>query len=122
MDMAFLIDEQMPGAVFKAIVRHNRNSPYRVNILVVGGPGAPPKGTLDPDLLVWTEETGRILVSYDKHTLPGHFADHLAAGRHTPGIFLFKLRHLIADIVEFLTLAAHTSSPDEWVDRILYVE
>lgn len=122
MDIAFLIDEQMPGAVFKAIVRHNRSSPFRVNAVVVGGPGAPPKGTLDPELLVWTEDASRILVSYDKRTLPGHYAAHLAASRHTPGIFIFKLRHPVAFVIEFLSVVVHTSSPEEWVDRILYVE
>ena len=67
-------------------------------------------------------KNSRILVSYDKKTLPDHFAAHLTAGHHSPGVFFFKLRHSIPQIVEFLSIVANASDPDEWRDRLFYVD
>ncbi len=122
MPIQFLIDEDMPRAVYHAIIRHNQKTRDTIEALCVGQVTAPPKGTSDPDLLIWTEEEGRILVSYDKRTLPEHFAKHIAAGLHTPGIFIFKLHHSFPFIVEFLATIAHASTADEWLDRIFVVE
>ena len=68
------------------------------------------------------EQEGRILASYDMKTLPSHFAAHLEAGGHVPGIFLFKLRHSLPFIVEYLATVTHASAPEEWVDRIVIVD
>jgi hypothetical protein len=122
MPIQFLIDEDMPRAVYHAIVRHNQKTRDTIDAMYVGQLNAPPKGTQDPDLLIWAEETRRLLVSYDKRTLPKNFATHLVAGRHVPGIFLFKLHHSFPFIAEFLATVTHASSPDEWIDRIFVVE
>jgi len=53
--------------------RHNEFSSTPIDAVRVGDHGAPPLATLDPEILVWCEEAGRILVSLDKQSLPGHF-------------------------------------------------
>ncbi len=121
MGIQFLIDESMPGALPRTIARHNRRGVELIQAVKVGDAGAPPYGTLDPDLLVWIEVENRILASYDIRTLPAHFADHLAAGRHVPGIFIFKLWHSLPFIVEYLAAVSHASVAEEWVDRIVIV-
>ena len=53
--------------------------------------------------------------------MPDHVANHLAAGRHTWGVFLFpKGNYLSAGrIAEELVLVwAASQREDEWVDRI----
>jgi hypothetical protein len=122
MAIRFLIDENMPGALVRAVLRHNQRSAFVINALKVGDVDAPAFGTRDPDLLVWLETDGRILISYDKKTLPGHFANHLAANHHSPGIFLFKKRHALPFIVDYMATVAHASTPVEWVDRIVIAE
>jgi hypothetical protein len=37
----------------------------------------------------------------DEHTMPKHLANHLAAGRRSPGVFLVRTAPLV-EIVEFL--------------------
>jgi hypothetical protein len=122
MAIAFLVDENIPRAVSHAIIRHNRKGLYLIDAIQIGMVGAPGKGIADPDLLLWSEQHARILVSYDKKTLPDHFAAHLATGHHSPGVFFFKLRHSIPHIVEFLSIVAHASDPREWRDRLFYVD
>lgn len=60
-------------------------------VLGVGEEGAPTKGTDDPGLLAWCEEHGFILVTNDTRTMRAHFAAHLAAGRHSPGLLYINL-------------------------------
>jgi hypothetical protein len=80
-----------------------------------------PLGTSDAELLLWTEAEDRILVSFDKRTLPDHLADHLTAGHHCPGIFMVSPSHRPVETLEFLVLAAHASEPAEWRDWIKYL-
>ena len=87
----------------------------------VGDPADLPLGTRDLDLLLWAEQQSRILVSFDTNTLPLHFINHLAAGHHSPGLFLIRRRARIANVVEFLVLAAYASDEYEWIDRIEYI-
>ena len=122
MAIHYLIDENVPVALSRAILRHNQRGLFLIDALKVGDSTAPDLGTLDPALLIWLEEQGRLLVSYDKKSLSLHFADHLPAGRHTPGIFLFKRRHSLPFIVEYLATVTHASTPDEWVDRLVIVD
>src|SRR2546429_4475372 len=56
-------------------------------------PPAPPLGTPDPDNLLWAEQHGRIIVTEDRRTMPVHLADHLQAGRHSPGVFIRSEEH-----------------------------
>jgi hypothetical protein len=122
MAIQFLIDESMPGALSRAVTRHNQKGVFLIDAQKVGGAEAPAFGAPDGDLLMWMEQRGYILVSYDKKTLPTHFAAHLAAGGHVPGIFLFKLCHAIPFIVEYLATVTHASRPEEWRDRIVFVD
>ena len=122
MAIEFLVDENMPGAVCRAVVRHNRLGVDLVNAQQVGDMDAPPKGTRDPELLIWTERESRLFISYDKKTLPDHFAAHLATGHHSPGVLIFKPRHTFPFIAEFLALVTHASTPEEWIDLLYYVD
>jgi len=82
----FLLDEH----INRAIQRQLRRLDAQVQVLAVGDAGAPPSGIPDPDLLIWIEENGYILVTENRRTLPSHLADHYAAGRDVPGIFWLR--------------------------------
>ncbi len=47
-------------------------------------------GMSDPDVLGIAASQGRILVTHDFRTMPKHFAEFLAAGGSSPGVFLVK--------------------------------
>jgi len=115
--VAFLIDEDVPESVLDAL---NAAEPS-IEVRKIGvHANAPPKGTLDPDVLLFAEQERLALVTFDKRTMPGHVADHLAAGHHTYGVFLFPKGNALSAgrIAEELVLVWAASQQDEWVDRI----
>jgi hypothetical protein len=115
----FVLDENIPGTLWPAIIQHNQQGHDLIDAVLVGDPAALPSGSQDPDVLIWAEANGRILISFDKKTLPGHLAQHLAAGRHSPGIIILR-SPTIPDAVLDLATIAHASRPDEWFDMLRY--
>src|SRR5437868_13813413 len=77
MALRFFLDEQLRGPLWHAIQQHNAAGAYVLDVLRVGDPPAPPLGTADPDLILWGEANGRVLVTNDRRTMPGHLTDHL---------------------------------------------
>jgi hypothetical protein len=53
--------------------------------------------------------------------MPGHLQDHLAAGRHVPGILAIRRRAGMDEVVASLLLVAGASLPGEFRDRIEYI-
>jgi hypothetical protein len=92
-----------------------------IDILVVGQPLAPPKGTSDPDILTWIEKTGYILVTANRHTIPEHVRAHYAAGHHIPGVLFLRRGASLRQVIEQLYLLWVASDAKEYVDRLLYL-
>lgn len=113
----FLLDEH----VNRAIQRQLRRLEPQIEVLVVGDPEAPPKGILDPELLVWLEANGYILVSENRSTIPVHLAEHYAAGRHIPGILWIRPSASLGGITEELYLIWFASTAEEYQDRTLFI-
>jgi hypothetical protein len=116
----FLLDEHIPDAVLDALTAAEPS----IAVRKIGvHTNAPPKGTLDPDVLAFAEAEELAIVTFDKNTMPAHTTAHLAAGRHTWGIFLFANGNAMSAgrIAEELVLVWATSQRDEWVDQIEYL-
>jgi len=120
-DIRFLIDEHLRGQLWNALAWHNQRGAYPVDVVRVGDPTDLPQGSTDPDILIWAEREGRILVSADRRTLLRHLADHLTAGCHLPGLFLLRPLSPLPQIVDFLVAAAYASDASEWADVWRYV-
>ncbi len=121
MVLRYLLDEQLRGPLGRAVQWHNGRGIYPLDVVRVGDFGDLPLGSVDPAILLWAESEGRILVSHDRNTLPGHLADHLHAGHHSPGIFIIRRHSTLPQIVSFLADAAYASDPSEWGDWIKYI-
>src|SRR5438132_10702867 len=102
----FVLDEDVPGAVGQAIQDHNARGSYLLDAVQVGRLATLPKGTTDADLLIWAEQEGRVIVSRDRKTMTGHYADHLVAGRHSAGVLIISPTR-IDDLIAQLALIAH---------------
>jgi hypothetical protein len=121
MNPRFLLDENLRGPLWDAIQRHNEHRSTFIDVARVGDDAGPSLGAKDAELLVWCEAVGRILVSGDKRTLPGHLVNHLGVSRHSPGVFLVRPGRSIRSVVEFLALAACSSDAAEWRDTLTYI-
>ena len=115
--LAYLFDENVAAALVAGMRRFDRDVP----VSAVGEPDMPPRGTLDPDILLWCEEWDCILVTNNRHTMPVHLRDHPAAGRHVPGIFLLNPAMSYGETIEALQLIAYASEPGEHQDQIKHL-
>ncbi len=121
MALAYVLDEHLRGPLWRAIGRHNSISSNPIDVVRVGDVDMPPLGTLDSDLLIWSEANHRIIVTFDKGTMPKHLAEHLLSGNRVPGIFVIHEHQNLKEVVEFLVFAAEASEESEWQDRIVYI-
>jgi hypothetical protein len=120
MQVTYLLDEHMNPAVLDTL---HRIEPAIRSKLVGWDDDVPPKQTPDPALLTFAELEQMAIVTFDKTTMPGHIADHLAAGRHTWGVFIFPHGDRLSPgrIAHELVMVWGTSTLEEWVDRVEYL-
>jgi hypothetical protein len=122
MPLRYLLDEHLRGGgLWQAIQQHNALGLYPLDAVRVGDPPDLPLGTRDPDILLWAEREGRILLSRDKGSLPQHLAQHLQAGHHSPGIFILRPGATIRELLAALALVAHAGNPIDYQDQMIYV-
>ena len=120
MPIPFVLDENARGPFGQAIQTHNRGGVHPIDAVRVGDRPDLPLQASDPEILAWAEQTGRILLTYDESTMPGHWLDHLRAGRHSPGVFIIREIVPLREIVENLVIRAYASDPSKWWDRLEY--
>lgn len=90
-------------------------------VYFVGEPGAPPKGTLDPEILCWCEDNEFVLFTNNRKSMPVHLAEHLRLGRHIPGIITGNADMSVGQTLEELMLIAEVGIPGDFTDRIEYL-
>ena len=113
----FLLDENLST---KIAIGLKRLLPS-VDIANIGTDTTLPKGTLDPDILQWVEQHGYILVTNNRHSMPAHILDHLAAGRHYPGIISITREMSIGELIAELEVIWQASEAEEYWDKIEYI-
>jgi len=113
----FLFDEDTANALIEGLLRREP----AVDAVRVGQPGAPPRGTKDPELLLAAEAAGRTLVSNDRSTLPDHLADHFAGDHHTWGVILLRGGFPLGRYIEDLLMIWSATTAEEWQDRTDYI-
>ncbi|HEY7422921.1 MAG TPA: hypothetical protein VH682_01550 [Gemmataceae bacterium] len=119
--LRYVLDENLRGVLWHAIQQHNNQSAFPFDVVRVGDPPDLPQGSADPDILIWAEREGRILVSLDKKTLSGHLAQHLQQGHHSPGIFIMIPSSTLPAIPDYLMHAAYAGDPLDYADGIRFI-
>ncbi|PKO21567.1 MAG: hypothetical protein CVU38_13975 [Chloroflexi bacterium HGW-Chloroflexi-1] len=113
----YLLDENVGESFRKGLHAHYPD----IVVWRIGDPTAPLVGTLDPDILLWCEANGFSLVTNNRDSMPNHLRDHLAVGRHVPGIFTLNTNMSIGETIEELALIWGASNSDEYTDQINYL-
>jgi hypothetical protein len=117
MAIRYLLDEHIDPVYGIQLLRAAPD----LEVWIIGDPGASPRGTLDPDILIWCEANGFILVTNNRTSMPRHLADHLALGRHVPGILVINPAMSVGELIDELVLTVGASVEDEYRDLILYL-
>lgn len=121
MPLRFLLDENLRGLLWLAIVRHNLVGGLLIDALRVGDVDDLPRGSDDATILAWCERQNRILVSLDYDTMAQHVSKHLASGGHVPGVLLVRPAQSLRTIVDVLELIAHAGLPEDYRDQVVFV-
>lgn len=115
--MRYLLDEHIDPVLRRELLRAAPD----LEVWIIGDPGAPRRGTLDPAILIWCEEHSFCLVTNNRKSMPRHLADHLSLGRHGPGIFVVSMAMTMGQLIDELLLIADASAADEYRDLLLYL-
>lgn len=117
MALKYLMDENVAPVYATQLRQQQRDLVIRA----VGEPDTPSKSTLDPEILLWCEEYGFLLVTNNRTSMPVHLADHIAQGRHVPGIFILNPDLNIGQNLDELILIAEASFEGEYQDQIVFL-
>jgi hypothetical protein len=78
-------------------------------------------GVDDPDILEWTAQERRVLLTHDVSTVT-HFAyERVRAGKPMPGVFEVSRNVPIGVAIEDILLLAECSLDDEWEGQVRYL-
>ena len=77
-------------------------------------------GVPDPEVLSTVTESGRILISHDRKTMPRHFA-RFRETRSSPGLIIISQDLDIGAAIEGLLLIWVATNAKEWVDHLGFV-
>jgi hypothetical protein len=77
-------------------------------------------GAPDLEVLRIAAESGRVLVSHDRKTMPAHFARFLES-RSSPGVIIVAQDLDVGAAVEDLLLIWAASEAEEWRDQLGFV-
>jgi len=114
MRVRFQADADLDGRILRGL----RRASSEIDIKTAAD--AELDGLKDPDVLRIAAEAGRILVSQDRRTMPGHFARYTAQA-HSPGVVLLHEAIPIAAAIEELVLIWSASEAEEWIDRLVWL-
>ncbi|MBD2448361.1 DUF5615 family PIN-like protein [Nostoc sp. FACHB-152] len=117
MALKYLIDENV-DPIYTIQLRRLKPDLF---VLAIGDLTTPPKGTLDPEILLWCEEHNFVLVTNNRKSMPLHLADHIAQNHHVPGIFILNPKLSVGENLEQLLLVAEGSLDNEYQDRIEFL-
>ncbi len=110
-----LADENFNGSIVRSVrARVSNLDLVRVQDTEIAG-------TLDPYMLAWAAEHGRVLLSHDYDTIPGYAYDRLAHGLPMAGVILVKDTIPVSVAADGLVLIVECSTQDEWVGRVEHI-
>jgi predicted nuclease of predicted toxin-antitoxin system len=111
----FLADASLHHAIVTGCLRRESTIDF------VSARTAKLEGMSDLDVLALAAAQDRILVTHDFRTMPRHFAEFLATGATSPGVFLVKQQTPLAPVIDDLLLIWTASMPEDWKDRIVAI-
>ena len=83
----YLLDENVNPILRSALLSREPN----LTVRQVGMLGTPEYGTLDPEILIWREDNGFILLTRNRKSMLVHLQEHLAQNRPANGIFILTI-------------------------------
>lgn len=115
--ICFLLNENIPRMIRSLLEQIGPE----IQVYAIGDGFAQPRGTSDPDILLWIEAHGCMLVTNNRASMPVHLQAYLTQGHHVLGIVQLPKRMNAHLIVDDIVLIWGAGMPDEFRDRIVYL-
>src|SRR5215470_4156909 len=112
MRVRFQADADLDGRILRGL----RRVAPEVDIRTSADAGL--AGVDDPDVLRIAAVAGRVLISQDRRSMPGHFA-RFSAGAQSPGVTLLRESIPIATAIDEIVLIWAASEAEEWINRLV---
>ena len=77
--------------------------------------------TEDPEILAWAAEQGRIVVTHDRNTMPGHAYDRVKNAEPMVGIFVLARDIPVGRAITELEVLVACSVEGEWDQLVLFL-
>ena len=97
MNLRFQADADLNPAIGRGLRRREPSIDFRAAAGVI------PDGTPDPEVLRIAAAAGRVLVSRDVSTMPGHFEQSIQT-QESPGLLLVHSQRPVGSVIEGLLL------------------
>jgi hypothetical protein len=78
-------------------------------------------GVPDPEVFRLAAAQGRILISHDENSMPGHFGDFLRKGGRSPSVLIMPQGAPVGRVIESIVLMWIASEAEEWIGRIVWL-
>lgn len=114
MRIRFQADNDLNKSIVRAVIRREPSIDFR------SAQSARLDGMPDPEVLLDSARTGRILVSHDYQTMPEHFRE-FTLDHHSPGVFLIPQHLPVLLAVDALILVWAATDPGEWEDKLCLI-
>jgi hypothetical protein len=75
----------------------------------------------DPDVLAWTAEEGRILLTHDVETMPKYAFERVSTGLSMPGIVEVPQDMPVGKAIEQIAMIIGASSAEEWANQVVFL-
>ena len=108
----FLLDENLSPRFKLAVSRLNS----KIDILRVGDPNTPALGTLDSEILIYLQQSRRILLTDNRKSMPEHLEAHWNNNGFIWGLFWLKPKATIRELTEEIVLIWEITDAEEWKD------
>jgi hypothetical protein len=114
MKVKFQADADLDGRIIRGLKRR------LPEIEILTADQANLAGLSDPEVLEVASLSGRILVTHDHHTMPGHFGQFIAS-RNSSGVIVVPKSLPIGTAIEELSLIWLASDAAEWPNRLMWI-
>lgn len=113
--LKFLADENFDGRVLRGLLRHLP----QLDLVTVQDLGL--RGRPDAEILARAAEENRILLSYDRATMPSHAHARVSRGERTPGVVILPSDLALQRILDELLVLTQAGRPEDFGDQVTYL-
>lgn len=113
--LRFVADENFKGSIVRGLRRRH----LELDIARVQDVGL--TKTVDPVVLAWAAEEGRLLLTHDARTITRFAYDRVRAGLPMPGVVEVRQGLSVGLAIEEILMLAECSAESEWEGQIIYL-